>query len=63
MAKQGVSRLAEAILETVDGLYGVGVMDDETHARITMRHRGNSAGGGADISEKAAAVVQGKDND
>ena len=37
MAKN--KRLVAAILETADGLHGIGVMDDETHAKITMRHR------------------------
>ena len=42
-AKQKPSRLGEAILETADSLHRVGAMDDETHARMTMRHLGRPA--------------------
>lgn len=38
MAKQKRSSMAEAILETADSLHRVGAMDDETHAKITLRH-------------------------
>ena len=38
MAKQKLNGLAEAILETADGLHRVGLMDREAHAKITMRH-------------------------
>lgn len=40
MAKRKLSGLAEAILETADGMHRVGIMDAETHAKITMRHLG-----------------------
>ena len=50
MAKQGLSRLAEAILETADGMHRTGVMDDATHAKITLRHLGKSAGAAEPIS-------------
>lgn len=40
MSKQKLNSLAEAILETADGLHQVGVIDGETHAKITMRHLG-----------------------
>ena len=36
-------RLVAAILETADGLHDVGIMDDETHAKITLRHRGDGS--------------------
>ena len=41
---QKLSRLAEAILESADSLHRVGAMDDETHARLTMRHLGRLSG-------------------
>jgi putative transcriptional regulator len=40
MAKGKLSGLAEAILETADGMRRVGIMDAETHGKITMRHLG-----------------------
>lgn len=43
MMKQGTSRLAKAILETVDGMHRTGVMDDAAHAKITLRHLGKPA--------------------
>ena len=42
MAKRKLSGLVEAILETADGMHRVGIMDAETHAKITMRHLGRS---------------------
>ncbi len=43
MAKQKLSGLAQASLETADGMHRVGIMDAETHAKITMRHLGRPA--------------------
>lgn len=43
MAKTKLSSLAEAILETADGMRRVGIMDAETHDKITMRHLGRPA--------------------
>lgn len=34
------SRLAEALLETADDMRRVGIIDGETHAKITVRHLG-----------------------
>lgn len=42
MAKRKLSGLVEAILETADGMHRVGIMDVETHAKITIRHLGES---------------------
>ena len=36
------SRLAEALLETADDMRRVGIMDNATHAKITVRHLGKS---------------------
>ena len=36
-------RLIAAILETADDLHDGGIMDDETHAKITMRYRGDGS--------------------
>lgn len=33
-----MSRLSEALVETADGMLRVGIMDEETHRRITARH-------------------------
>ena len=60
MARRKLSGIAEAILETADGLHRVGGMDDETHAQIIMRHGGNQPAqelnGG-----KASAVIRRKE--
>jgi putative transcriptional regulator len=39
------SRLAKALLETADDMHRVGVMDDATHQKITLRHLGDKAAG------------------
>lgn len=38
------SRMVRAIIETADGMRRIGIMDAETHAKITMRHLGPDAG-------------------
>jgi putative transcriptional regulator len=38
------SRIVKAILETADGMRRIGLMDAETHAKITLRHLGDKAG-------------------
>jgi putative transcriptional regulator len=38
-----LSRMAKAIMETADDLRRAGIMDAETHAKITMRHLGDKA--------------------
>jgi len=40
MTKTAPSRLTQAILETVDGMHRVGVMDNASHEKITLRHLG-----------------------
>jgi putative transcriptional regulator len=45
---QKPSRMVKAILETADDARRAGVMDAETHAKITMRHLGDDAGVVAD---------------
>ena len=37
------SRLTKALLETADDMRRAGVMDDMTHAKITLRHLGERA--------------------
>ena len=58
MAKQEPSRLAEAILETADGMHRVGVMHDDAHTKITLRHIGHSIGAAAPISGKEIREVR-----
>jgi putative transcriptional regulator len=41
---QGASRLAQAVIETADGMRRVGIVDDDTHAKITLRHLGKPTG-------------------
>ena len=38
--KTQTSRLAKALLETADDMRRAGIMDGETHAKITVRHLG-----------------------
>src|SRR5690348_3518091 len=38
------SRMVKALLEMADDAHRAGVMDAETHAKITMRHLGPDAG-------------------
>jgi putative transcriptional regulator len=46
MAKKAKpSRLTKALLETADDMRRVGVMDDATHQKITLRHLGDRASG------------------
>src|SRR5580700_626507 len=40
MTKKALSPLAEALLETAEGMHRVGIMDDATHEKITLRHLG-----------------------
>jgi putative transcriptional regulator len=38
--KKTPSRLTEALLETADDLHRIGIMDDATYRKITIRHLG-----------------------
>jgi putative transcriptional regulator len=40
MTKKRPSRLAKELLETAEGMHGVGLLDRETYEKITMRHLG-----------------------
>lgn len=42
MAKK-LSKLTEALLETVDDMYDAGLMSNDTHQKITVRHLGPDA--------------------
>ena len=37
------NRRVKAMLETADGMRRIGIMDEATHAKITMRHLGDTA--------------------
>lgn len=41
--KKTPSRLTEALLEMADDMHRVGIMDDATYQKITVRHLGNKA--------------------
>jgi putative transcriptional regulator len=43
MAKKKLSSMAEALLETAEGMHRIGVMDDATYRKITVRHLGEKA--------------------
>lgn len=40
MAQKKLSKFAEAILETAEDMHRIGVMNDATYERITVRHLG-----------------------
>jgi len=40
MATKKLSRLAEALLETAEGMHRVGIMDTAAYEKITLRHLG-----------------------
>ena len=41
-AKKKPTRLAEALLETADGMHKGGLLDRVAHDKITLRHRGHA---------------------
>ena len=58
MAKQEPSRLAKAILETADGMHRTGIMGDDVHAKITLRHLGKPIGAAEPISGEEIRQVR-----
>lgn len=58
MAKQELSRLTKAILETADGMHRTGIMGDDTHAKITLRHLGKPTGAAEPISGEEIRQVR-----
>jgi putative transcriptional regulator len=40
MKAKKLSRLTEELLETAEGMHRIGIMDDETYRKITVRHLG-----------------------
>ena len=50
MAETELSRLAKALIETADGMHRTGMLDDEAHAKITLRHLGAPTGAAEPIS-------------
>ena len=43
MAKQKLSSFEKAMLETAEGMFRVGIMDEATYEKITLRHLGAEA--------------------
>jgi len=43
MTTKKLSPIAEALLETAEGMHRIGVMSDETYRQITVRHLGPEA--------------------
>lgn len=43
MTKKKLSSLAEALLDTAEGMHSIGLMDDATYKKITLRHLGPKA--------------------
>ena len=47
--KKEVSRLTQELFEMADGMHRIGVMDDATHEKITIRHLGRQPVGTAEL--------------
>lgn len=58
MAKQEISRLTKAILETADGMHRTRIMDDDTHEKITLRHLGTPTGAAEPITGEEIRKVR-----
>lgn len=58
MTTQEPSRLAKAILETADGMHRTGIMGDDAHAKITLRHLGELTGVAEPISGEEIRQVR-----
>jgi putative transcriptional regulator len=43
MTTKKLSSMAEALLETAEDLHSIGIMDDATYEKITLRHLGPKA--------------------
>ena len=43
MTSKKLSRFAQAMLETAEGMHRVGIMDDDAYHQITVRHLGREA--------------------
>jgi putative transcriptional regulator len=43
MVTKKLSKFAEALLETSEGMHRIGVMDDATYRKVTVRHLGEKA--------------------
>ena len=57
MARQELSRLAKAIFETADGMHQTGIMDDDAHAKITLRYLGKPINAAEPVMSAAARTV------
>ena len=58
MAKKEPSCLVKAILETADGMHRTGIMGNDVHTKITLRHLGNSTGAAEPISGEEIRQVR-----
>ena len=58
MAKQELSRLVKAVLETADSMHRTGIMDDDARAKITLRHLGKLTGAAEPISGEEIRQVR-----
>lgn len=58
MAKQELSRLVKAIVETADGMRRTGIMDGDAYAKITPRHLAMPTGAADPISGEEIRQVR-----
>lgn len=62
-AKKKLSPMAEAILETAEGLHRIGLMNEAAYRRITVRHLGKKAQSmSAPISPKEIRAIRERAN-
>ena len=62
MAKQTISPLVKAILETADGMHRAGIMNDAAHAKITLRHPGRPIRDSGTDQPRRRCARPGKEN-
>ncbi|MFZ1938224.1 MAG: helix-turn-helix domain-containing protein [Terracidiphilus sp.] len=63
MARKKLSPLTEALLETAGDLHHLGIMDDATYRKITVRHLGKKAHAmSAPISPKEIRAIRERAN-
>ena len=58
MTKKATSRFDEAMLETAQGMHRIGIMDDATHEKITLRHLGKVPAAVAEISAEEIRALR-----
>jgi len=58
VTKRATSRFDEAMLETAQGMHRIGIMDDATYEKITLRHLGKVPAAVAEISAEEIRALR-----